>query len=344
MNHTSLRQLFTIGSLLALTALGRAADRIELTDGSVIMGKLLSADGGKFKVETAFAGKIEIAQNKIRSFTTDEAVNVAVAPGNTVQGRVATSGSGLQVVASSATLNTTAADVTAVWRVGEDSPEVAKLRRKWKYEAAVAINGRSGGAQKFAGALGFKATLASAQDKLVFDLEAEKATDNGVETANRQAAGVDYSSLFSDKNLWYARTSIEKDDIKALDLRSTTAFGVGRKVIKKTYQDLELRVGLNHIYESYANGKKFDSPGLDLGLIHSYQFKNGKLNNTVTFTPAFKNFSNYRIHHESTYEMPITAALWKLKLGVSNDYNSIPPPGIKRLDTLYFTSLILNWE
>ncbi|MDB6113895.1 MAG: hypothetical protein JWQ62_840, partial [Lacunisphaera sp.] len=202
MNHTYLRKLLCLAGLLALAAPGRAADRIELTDGSIIMGKLLSADGGKFKVDTAFAGKIEIAQDKIRSFTTDEPVNVAVAPGNTVQGRVAASGTGLQVVAAGATLNTTTANVAAVWRVGEDSPEVAKLRRKWKYEAAVAINGRSGAAQKFAGALGFKATLASSQDKLVFDLAAEKATDNGVETANRQAAGVDYSSLFSEKGLW----------------------------------------------------------------------------------------------------------------------------------------------
>src|SRR3954466_1618772 len=132
-----------VAMLLALTALSRAADRIELLDGSVIMGKLLSADGGKFKVDTAFAGKIEIAQDKIRSFTTDEAVNVAVAPGNTVQGRVATSGSGLQVVATGATLNTTTANVASVWRVGDDSPEVAKLRRKWKYEAGLAITGRS---------------------------------------------------------------------------------------------------------------------------------------------------------------------------------------------------------
>jgi hypothetical protein len=42
--------------------------------------------------------------------------------------------------------------------------------------------------------------------------------------------------------------------------------------------------------------------------------------------------------------MPITASLWKLKTGITNDYTSVPQPGIERLDTLYFTSLILNWE
>ncbi len=350
MKHTTLKHLLCLAFALGL-ALAARADRIELTDGSVVFGKLLSAEAGKFKVETAFAGTIEIAQDKIKGFTTDEAVNVGLAAGSTVQGRVEQSEAGLKVVAADGTMSAAPAKVTAVWRVGADSPETralkekaAKLERKWAYEASVAINGRTGGSEKFAGAVGLKATLESAQDKLIFTLQAEKAEDNGVETANRQFAGADYSSFFTPNNVWYARTSIEKDTIKALDLRSSTAFGIGRKLIKKDHQDLELRAGVSYLYETYANGTKFDSPGLDIAFIHSYQFKNGKMNNTLTYTPTFKDFNNYRLHHETTYEMPITASLWKLKMGVTNDYTSIPQPGIDRLDTLYFTSLILNWK
>lgn len=350
MKHTSLKHLLCLAFALGL-ALAARADRIELADGSVVYGKLVSAEAGKFKVETAFAGTIEIAQDKIKGFTTDEAVNVGLAAGSTVQGRVEQSEAGLKVVAADGTMSAAPAKVTAVWRVGADSPETralkekaAKLERKWAYEASVAINGRTGGSEKFAGAVGLKATLESAQDKLIFTLQAEQAEDNGVETANRQFAGADYSSFFSEKNVWYARTSVEKDTIKALDLRSSTAFGIGRKLIKKDLQDLELRAGLSYLYETYADGSKFDSPGLDIAFIHSYQFKNGKMNNTLTYTPTFKDFNNYRLHHETTYEMPITASLWKLKMGVTNDYTSIPQPGIDRLDTLYFTSLILNWK
>jgi hypothetical protein len=350
MKLTSCKHLLCLAFALGL-ALAARADRIELTDGSVVYGKLVSAEAGKFKVETGFAGAIEIAQDKIKSFTTDEAVNVGLAAGSTVQGRVEQVEGGIQVVATDGTMSASPAKVTAVWRVGTDSPETrqlkekaAKLERKWAYEASVAINGRTGGSEKFAGAVGLKATLESAQDKLVFTLQAEQAEDNGVETANRQFAGADYSSFFSANNVWYARTSVEKDTIKALDLRSSTAFGIGRKLIKKDLQDLELRAGLSYIYETYADGSKFDSPGLDIAFIHAYQFKTGKMNNVLTYTPTFKDFNNYRVHHETTYEMPITASLWKLKMGVSNDYTSIPQPGIDRLDTLYFTSLILNWK
>jgi hypothetical protein len=339
MKHLHLKNILRACCALSLAAAALAADRIELTDGSVVLGKLLSAGGGKFKVETAFAGTIVIAQDQIKSFQTDEPVNVRTAS-STVLGQVQPAGAEITVVAPGSRVTAAPGQVTAIWRQGADSPDV----RRWQYEASLAINGRTGGSEKFAGALGFKATLESPQDKLVFALQAEKAKDNGVETANRQFGSADYSAFISANNLWYARTSLEKDDIKALDLRSTTAAGIGRKLIKNAAQDLELRAGLSYVYENYANGTKFDSPGLDLGLIHSYQFKNGKLANLLTYTPTFKDFSNYRIHHESTYEMPITAALWKLKVGVTNDYTSVPQPGINRLDTLYFTSLILNWK
>lgn len=324
---------------LAFALGASAADRIELTDGSVVHGKLLSAGGGKFKVETAFAGTIAIDQTQVKSFQTDEPVNVRVGA-STVVGQVQVDAAGVAVVAPTGRLAAAPGEVTAIWRVGADSPET----RRWQYEAGLTITGRTGGSEKFAGALGFKATLESPQDKLVFVLQAEQAEDNGVETANRQFASADYSAFVSANNVWYARTSLEKDEIKALDLRSTTAFGIGRKVIKNPVQDLELRAGLSYVYETYANGTNFDSPGLDLGLIHTYQFQNGKLANSLSYTPAFEDFGNYRIHHESTYEMPITASMWKLRMGITNDYTSMPQPGIERLDTLYFTSFILSWK
>ena len=83
MNMKTFRIL--ISSLLAVwLAASARADRVELADGSIINGKILSAEGGKLKVETAFAGTIEIAQDKVKTFATDEAVNVSLAGGSAV--------------------------------------------------------------------------------------------------------------------------------------------------------------------------------------------------------------------------------------------------------------------
>lgn len=350
MNKPTLRKL--IGLLaLALLAGPAVADRIELTDGSVVNGKLVSAEGGKLKVETAFAGTIEIAQSAVKTFSTDEAVNVGLATGSEVLGKVAATEGGIKVAAANGEMSAGTAQVSAVWRQGEDSPDTKKMKaeaeaksRKWAYEASVALAGRTGASEKFGAAAGFKATLASSQDKLIFSAAAERAEDNGVKTADRQFGGVDYSAFFSPDNGWYVRTSVEVDKIKALDLRSSSGFGFSRKLIKKEKQDLEFRAGLGYLYETYSDNTKFSSLGLDIAFLHSYTFGNAKLTNSIGYTPAFKDFSNYRVHHESALELPLTAALWKLKLGVANDYQGIPPAGVDRLDTTYFTSLILNWK
>jgi len=341
-----------MGLLTALCCASTAlADRVELTDGSVINGKIISADGGKLKVDTAFAGAIEIAQSSVKSFSTDEAVHVGLAAGSEVLGKVVAADAGIKVEAADGQMSTGTAQVVAVWRPGADSPAVRaakaaaeKAQRKWAYEASVAVTGRTGPSEKFNAALGFKATLASDQDKLIFALAAEQAKDNGVKTADRQFGGVDYSSFFSADNGWYARTSLEKDEIKDIDLRSLSAFGFGRKLIRKAHQDLELRLGASYLYETYVSGGEFESPGLDVTILHSYQFRIAKLNSVLTYTPAFEDFANYRVNHESSLELPLTASLWKLKIGLNNQYQSKPPGSVDKLDTTYFTSLILNWQ
>ena len=99
MKHTCLRTLQCSALTFLLTA-AALADRIELTDGSVVMGKLVSADAGKFKIETSFAGTIDVAQDKIKSFTTDEAVVVGLKGGSTMQGKVEQGEAGIKVIAS----------------------------------------------------------------------------------------------------------------------------------------------------------------------------------------------------------------------------------------------------
>src|SRR6266516_2615857 len=88
MKNASLHHTLATTVLALALATAALADRIELVDGSVINGKLLSAEGGKLKVETTFAGKIEIAQKAVKTFSTDEAVNVSLAGGSAALGKI----------------------------------------------------------------------------------------------------------------------------------------------------------------------------------------------------------------------------------------------------------------
>lgn len=351
MKYTLHRILASALIALALSSAARA-DRVELTDGSVVHGKVLSADKGQFKVETKFAGVITIAQEQIKTFSTDEAVNVGLKAGTQVLGTVTSNGAGIAVTAADGQMSAGTANVVAVWRPGADSPEIReakavaeKLKRRWAYEAAAAINGRTGGKEKFAGSLAFKATLESSQDKLMFGAAINRAQENGNQTADDWKAGVDYSSFFSDAVVWYARTELAKDKIKNITLRSNSAFGLGRKLSKTDTRDTEIRLGLGYLYETYTGTTPdFASAGLDVALINKQTFSWVTMNNSFVYTPAFKDFSNYRVVHETTFDLPLKSDFWKLRMGVNNDYQSQPAGNAPKLDTTYFSALILNWK
>ena len=70
-----------------------------------------------------------------------------------------------------------------------------------------------------------------------------------------------------------------------------------------------------------------------------------KLVSDITYAPSFEDFGDYRVYHESSFEMPLGKSdFWKLRLGVSNEYNSLVVKGNDRLDTTYFSRLVLSWE
>ncbi|MFT4767566.1 MAG: hypothetical protein ACI8RN_000694, partial [Glaciecola sp.] len=61
----------TLVCALLLSGTAAAVDRIELRDGSIVMGTFQDADGGKVKIETAYAGTLEIDQSAIVAMTVE---------------------------------------------------------------------------------------------------------------------------------------------------------------------------------------------------------------------------------------------------------------------------------
>lgn len=342
-----LASLFIVCSATALFA-----GKIETKDGSVIKGKILSVEEGVIKVETVYAGVISVKQAEVMTFSSENTINVSTQGGNTFVGTVEGEGDSIKIAADGGTFETEVSNVAAVWQPGEDSPqqkalkaEIAANERKWKFDTSVDISGKSGNSDRMSTGVGASAVLESKQDKLGFYVSIDKAEDDGNTTADEIKGGIDYSSFFSDSFSWYARGELEKDDIELLDLRTTAAFGIGKHLIRKDEQKLEFRAGLAYRYENFQDGSNVESPGLDLGLIHFKNFGWGNMNNLLTYNPSFDDFGNFRVYHESSLDLPVgTGEFWKLRIGVSNDYNSEPIAGLKELDTTYFTRLLLSWR
>ncbi|MEO6002826.1 MAG: DUF481 domain-containing protein [Opitutus sp.] len=346
--QTPTHVLRTSALLLAswLVAASAVADTVETKNGSRLVGTITKLDGGNVYLKTDYAGELVIKQENVSSLTTDQPISVRLKSGTVLQGTVASDAAGVKISGADGQLSTTVDKVAATWPAGGEDPQTTALRRHWTYEAALDVTGKTGNKEQLGTAVSARATLKTPQDTLQFYTAYDRQVSDGAKSADQFKAGVDYQNNFSGKKSWYVRDEGGFDRVKDIDLYNVAAFGLGYDVIKEEKHILTLRSGISYRYEGYGNPTTEDvsSAGLDLGLNHEWEFKDSKIVNRIAFVPTFEDLGNFRLTHESFYEMPLLNPAWKLRLGISNDYNSQPGIGISKLDTSYFTRFVLSWQ
>lgn len=328
---------------LALTA-SAAADTVDTRGGAHLIGKITKIEAGDITLETDYAGTLTIKQSEVADFATDHPVAVRLASGTRFDGQVSAGANGtLQIAGADGTITTSVSKVAASWAAGKIDPMVD---RHWTYEASVDISGKSGNKEQLGTAGEVRAELKTLQDTLQFYGSYDRQVADHVKSADQLKIGTDYQDNFAGRLSWYARDEGGFDRIKDIDLYNIAAAGLGEDLIKEANRTLTGRLGVAFRYENYQNPATPDvkSLGLELGINNEMEFGDSKLVNRITYDPSFNDFSNFRIIHESFYEIPLKSPAWKLRLGLSNDYNSKPGAGIKKLDTEYFTRLVLDWE
>jgi putative salt-induced outer membrane protein YdiY len=347
MIHTTPSRIVPALVLCVLVTARLAADAVETKNGSRIVGKVTKIDAGSVVVATDYAGPITIKQSEVAAITTDAPVAVRLASGARIDGKVTSTAGTLQVAGAGATITTTTVDkIIASWPAGGTDPKLAALERGWVYEATVDVAGKSGNKNQLGTAAQMRATLAGPIDTFVVYTGYDRQVSDGTKSADQFKAGADYQSNFSGKNSWYVRNEGGFDRIKDIQFYDVAAVGYGYDFIKEAKHTLTARLGLSYRNENYKNPLTPDvnTAGLDVGLNHRFRFDDSALVNRLSWVPSFKDFANYRFTHESFYETPLANPAWKLRLGVNNDYNSKPGKNVQKLDTGYFTRLVLNWR
>ncbi|MDF1613881.1 DUF481 domain-containing protein [Desulfurivibrio dismutans] len=218
--------------------------------------------------------------------------------------------------------------------------------RRWLYEAELDLVGKEGNTREFGLGGGLTATLKGTDDALKLITEYERRKTDGEKTTDRMLGAADYESFPSKYLGWYVRTALEKDVIDRIRWRSTSGTGLSYRLLNREHHTLVARSGIGYRYTRYDNELGSDSdPTMDLGLVHRYEFgRQWSLRNELTYSPSLADFGDYRVFHDSALEIPVgTGDFWKLRMGVRNDYESRPVVE-ERLDTTYYTRLVLSWQ
>lgn len=320
------------------------ADTIDTRSGARLVGKITRIDAGEITIDTDFAGSVKVKQAEVTTFSTDHPVAVRLASGTRFDGQITGAPTGaLQLTGPDGTVTTTVGNVAASWAAGAVDPLVD---RHWVYEASIDISGKTGNSEQLGTAGEARAVLKTMQDTLQFYTSYNRQVTDQQKSADQLRIGTDYQNNFSGRQSWYVRDEGGFDRVKDINVYNIAAAGFGHDFIKTPKRTLTGRAGLSFRYEDYKNPANSDvkSLGLDIAINNEMEFGDSRLVNRIAYVPSFEDFSNFRLTHESYYQIPLASPAWKLRIGVSNDYNSKPGPGVSKLDTSYFTRLVLNWE
>ncbi|QHI70823.1 DUF481 domain-containing protein [Tichowtungia aerotolerans] len=331
------------------------ADEVLVQDGTVLKGEIAAISESAIEIETGFAGKLTVDRAQVIGFSSDDPMFVRLSSGAVMPGTVAAASEG--AVKISGVDGVLAAPLTSVrqgWREADRDPEivarekvVAAMKRKWNYQAAGNISGKSGNTDEKNMGVNVSATLASKNDQLKFYGSYDRKETDGDKTVDERKVGMRYTSYFNDPWGWYIRQELENDVFENIKLRSVTAGGLSYRFADEDHYKLSGNTGLSYRYETYEDGtENSDSIGLDFGVQHFYRWTNRfEMNNELAWVPSVEDFANYLLTQNSWIDLPLgDSRIWKLRVGLKNDYNSQPEGGRKKTDTTYYGSLVVDWE
>lgn len=331
-----------------------AEDVIETIGGARLIGSIITFNPQHIVLQTDYAGEITINRDKVKGFSTREPVFVRLQNGTTITGIVSHDTQGSLVIAGrDASINTTADKIVESWQPQQKDPQVirmeqqhAALQRSWIYKAAVDIAGKSGNSEELGTDVNAVAELVSVHDTLKFYGTLERAEKDGDETSDEIIIGADYTAYFNEPWGWFVRAELERDEFEDLDLRTSLGAGISYRLLNKPHHGLVLRAGAGYRFENFMDDTNEDSPTLDFGLDHKWQFASwGRVSNLLTFLPAVTDVGDYLFVQDSALEMPLgLSARWILRLGIRNDFKSRPAEGREELDSSYYSRLQLTWD
>jgi len=341
-------RLFTL--VLSLTPALLLADQVVLKNGDTVTGKIVKKDGDKLTFKSEFLGEVSMPWAAVKSLVSDEPVTVVLPSGESVAGKISTTGDTLEVAAptpKSAPL----AGVANIRNPAEQHswerlqhPGVLEL---WtgSFDMGLALARGNARADTFTNA--FTATRVTRKDKVAvrFNQIYGTARVNGVSgtIASAVRGGWAYNRDVTPRFFVTTLNDYEHDRFQSLDLRFVIGGGFGVNAVKTETTVLSFSGIGDYEHENFINGLHRNSGEISFGddLLR-------KISSVSSLTQSFRFFSNlshsgeYRINFDLSYVLALKKWLgWQVT--ASDRFLSNPLPGRQKNDLLLSTGLRVSF-
>jgi putative salt-induced outer membrane protein YdiY len=307
-----------------------AADEVVMANGDRLTGTVVRAAEGTLILKTGYSEPVKIEVSKIKSISTDSPVEVHMAGGEVLRGRLATL-EGSVVVRPSDDRGETA----IAWA----SVKAINPPRKWTGSVTVGANMQSGNTDRLSASLAAHAVRRTEVDRFSMRFLYNYAEEEDELTERNAYGALKYDYFFTRR--FYGLLSVElfSDEFKDISLRTAVGPGVGYQVWEEERRTLMLEAGLAYFNEDRSEGEDESwitgrlSADLTLRLLSWAVFSD-----YLIVYPSLKETGQYQLRNEAGLSNSL-GAHWSLKLTNILEYDSQPEPGIEKTDLSWILGL-----
>jgi putative salt-induced outer membrane protein YdiY len=318
-------------------------DEILFNNGDRLTGKILSAEAGKLKIKTTFAGEVTVEMKDVKTFTTDEPITLKLKDGNVIQDKVtaATTQNSVETVGSGA-VAAQDVDLTLVEKI--NPPPV-----KWTGSLVAGAMISRGNTESEAYNFSFDATRRADKDRLIFGagyyFGRQRDPDTGVEstTTDNWFLQGEYDYFFTKKWYGYVNARAERDHIADLELRFTPGVGVGYQWVESDAFNFRTEAGVSWVYEDYTTGDNDNHVAARLAYHVDKKINDQvKLFHNLEYLPSLERADDFNINTDAGLRATLIGKLFG-EAKVEWEYDATPAPGADKSDLRFVLGVGWNF-
>ncbi|EED30698.1 conserved hypothetical protein [gamma proteobacterium NOR5-3] len=337
---SSSRYLLAFSILFASLNVAANVDRVELTNGSIIIGTFHDADDGKIVIDTDFAGRLTIDKGSILSMDVNSPVTLQMNDGTVYKA------SSLVVDNQTLSLQDSTAAPYALDELLRINPEPWELGKAYRHtgQASTAFSLQRGNTVLDELDYRVDSRWRGLKDRFTLNLEGEVREANRERTAENWMITGKYDRFQTGAYYWGVSASAEENRFADLDLRTTIGPYVGRSFLIGTPFELELETGLSQVNENFGSDVDREYLGLTWSVRSESQYFGTDsrlyLNHKGVKNLADRN--NLILNTTVGLAFPLLGQI-QGATEVVLDYNSGAVEGTKELDQTYRFRVGYNW-
>lgn len=332
------------------------ADKIVMTNGDRLTGKIVRKDGDAIIIQTEAAGAVKIKWTAVEEIISDEPLSLTMADGNVVHGKIETEANKLIVKTEDDESLVIEKKALKAVRTPEEQKkfelEEKRLRERkitdfWSGTIDVGFSMTAGNSDTRSFTAGLRGTRETPNNKFSVYANAlqVKNSSNGVHRITAQSiwTGARYDVNINRKWFAFGSGDFEYNKPQRLNLRAVLGGGAGYHAVRKDRINLDLTGGITNNYENFSNGVRRNSAEMLFGEESKFKLnQRARINNRFVFYPNISRFGQFRALLDASLQTDINSWLgWHLTIG--NRYNSRPILLTEKNDFLMSTGLRVSF-